>query len=154
MPAICLLAPVPLEHLNDGAIICHSKGKVAFGSCAFEVSRELDAHRGEAPVKVFIYASGDPTSDALEASWTAMFQRWVEVSNGAHPSGMDYRPPSTAKYPADNKGHWAGFWEVSSLRQLSQGERIRTGLFVGFTSGKPYKKNFIPKGPLLAAYEA
>jgi hypothetical protein len=66
---------------------------------------------------------------------------------------MDYRPPS-AKSPADNRGHWAGFWEVSGLRQLSQGERIRTGQFFGFRSGKRYKKNFIPERPLLVAYEA
>ena len=154
MPAICLLAPVPLEHLEDGLHVCQSKGKVAFGSRAFEVFRELDTHRNQMPVKVFIYASGNPTDERLDASWTGNYVRWVEVPTGAHPDGMMYRPPSTAKYPGDNKGHWAGFWEVTGLQKLEPIARIPTGQFVGFGSGKQYKKNFIPKGPLLVAYEA
>jgi hypothetical protein len=153
MPAICLLAPVPLEHLNDGLFVCQSKGKVAFGSRAFEVFRELDAHRNDAPVHVFIYASSDPTSERLEVSWAARYVQWREVPNGAHPDGMTFRPPSTAKYPGDNKGHWAGFWEVEELRQLLPNGRIPTGKFIGFKSGKQYKKNFVPEGPLLVAYE-
>ncbi|MGH9577450.1 MAG: hypothetical protein ACRD3R_08430, partial [Terriglobales bacterium] len=96
--------------MEDGLHVCQSKGKVAFGSRAFEVFRELDAARDGAPVRVFIYASGDPSSERLEASWSGSYVRWVEVPNGAHPDGMTYRPPSTAKYPGDNKGHWAGFW--------------------------------------------
>jgi hypothetical protein len=153
MPAICLLAPVPLEHLEGGLKVCQSKGKIAFGSRAFEVFRELDAHRDTKPVTVFIYASGNLTDERLETSWTGNYVRWLEVSNGAHPDGMTYRPPSTANYPSDNKGHWAGFWEVKDLRKLGPEERIPTGQFVSFKSGKQYKNNFIPEGPLLVAYQ-
>jgi hypothetical protein len=149
MPAVTLLAPVPLEHLRDGAEVCALQGKVAFGSRAWEVFRELDIERNGAPVDVFIYASGDPSSERLEVSWYGRYIGHVEGKNGAHPDGMKFRPPSTGKYPSDNKGHWAVFWEVDQLRELAQEERISTGEFVGHSSGKAYKKNFIPEGPIL-----
>lgn len=37
-----LLAPVPHDHLLDGADVCANRGKVAFGSRAWEVIRRLD----------------------------------------------------------------------------------------------------------------
>ena len=75
--------------------------------------------------------------------------RRLGAAIGAHPDGMRFRPPSTAKYPSDNKGHWAVFWELDQLRQLAPHERIATGIFIGHGTGKQYKKNFIPEGPLI-----
>lgn len=149
MSPIALLAPVPLEHLRDGVSICTAEGKVAFGSRAWEVFRELDNERDGRPVDVFIYASGDLTATRLEISWQGRYIGHVEGKNGAHPQGMRFRPPSTSKNPADNKGHWAVFWEVENLRELQSHERIETGAFIGYRSSKPYKKNFVPEGPLL-----
>ena len=122
--------------------------KVAFGSRAWEVFRELDAERNDAPVQVFIYASGDPDSERLEVSWQGRYIGHVQGKNGAHPDGLRFRPPSTAKYPSDNKGHWAVFWELDQLRQLPPHERIATGAFIGHGTGKQYEKNFVPEGPL------
>lgn len=152
MSPIALLAPVPLEHLQDGAGVCTSEGKVAFGSRAWEVFRELDAERNGRPVDVFIYASGDPAAIRLEAAWHAIYIGHVEGKNGAHPAGMQFRPPSTGKYPTDNKGHWAIFWEVEHLRELQPDERISIELFMGYRSSKSYKKNFVPEGPLLVIH--
>jgi len=149
MPIVSLLAPVPLEHLRDGFNICQSQGKVAFGSRAWEVFRELDVERSGSPVDVFIYASGDPSTEQLEVSWYGRYIGHVEGKNGAHPDGMKFRLPSTGKYPSDNKGYWAVFWEVDQLRELTQDERIPIGEFVGYKTGKSYKKTFIPEGPIL-----
>lgn len=149
MPTVALLAPVPIEHLRDAIAVCEAEGKVAFGSRAWEVFRELDAERHGAPVDVYIYPSGDPKSEKLEASWYGRYVGHVESKNGAHPEGMRLRPPSTAKYPADNKGHWAVFWELDQIRELPAIERISTGDFVGHKTGKQYKKNFVPEGPLI-----
>ncbi len=154
MPAFALLAPVPLVHLRDAVAVREAEGKVAFGSRAWEVFRELDAARNGAPVDVYIYASGDPDSERLEASWYGRYIGHVEGRNGAHPDGMRYRPPSTAKYPSDNKGHWAVFWELDQLRELSASECIPTGQFIGHKTGKQYKKNFVPEGPLIVARKA
>jgi hypothetical protein len=154
MPAISLLAPVPLEHLRSGVDLLNRQRntrerKVAFGSMAWEVFRELDAERNGAPVDVFIYASGDPSAERVEVSWRGRYIGHVESENGAHPNGMQFRPASTEKYPSDNKGHWAVFWEVDQLRELSASERLRVSEFESWAGTKPCKSNFIPRGPLL-----
>lgn len=149
MPNVALLAPVPLEHLIDAVTVCNVEGKVAFGSRAWEVFRELDNERNGVPVNVYIYASGDPSSEKFEASWYGRYIGHVQGKNGTHPEEMIFRPSSTAKYPGDNKGHWAVFWELDELRELEPHERIPTGAFTGYKTDKHYKKNFVPKGPLL-----
>ncbi|SFI61029.1 hypothetical protein [Nitrosomonas sp. Nm34] len=155
MSKVSLLAPVPLEHLIEGVEVCEKQGKVAFGSCAWEVFRDLDmkakrdCNDALFDVDVFIYASGDPNAERLEVSWYGKYIRHVESKNGTHPEGMRFRPPSTGKYSSDNSGHWAIFWEIQQLRQLKQDERYPSGAFIGYTTDKAYKKNFIPKGPLL-----
>ena len=68
---IALLAPVPLVHLEDGANICHEKGKVAFGSRSWEVFRELDELRKKQPVPVLIYASISDAGGLPLVTWTA-----------------------------------------------------------------------------------
>ena len=118
MPNVALLAPVPLEHLIDAVTVCNVEGKVAFGSRAWEVFRELDNERNGVPVNVYIYASGDPSSEKFEASWYGRYIGHVQGKNGTHPEEMIFRPSSTAKYPGDNKGHWAVFWELDELREL------------------------------------
>jgi len=145
---IALFAPVPLEHLEDGGVLCEREGRVAFGSRAWEVFRELDRLREGSPTDVYIYASRTPVP-LLHVSWRAVYIGHVESQNGAHPQGMRFRPPSTAKYPEDNIAYWAVFWEVTELHELSEAERIPVSHFTGFGKPKPYKVGFIPEGPLL-----
>jgi len=149
---IALLAPVPLEHITDGAIVCRDYGRIAFGSRAWEVFRKLDDLRGGKPVDVYIYASHSPGPPSFEISWHGRYIGHVESINGAHPEGMRFRPPSTGKYPDDNLGHWAVFWEVEELRELSPEECIRTGEFCGFDKRNKYKRNFIPEGPIIVEH--
>lgn len=144
-----LLTPVPLEHLRSGVDVCLEQGKVAFGSRAWEVFRELDAKRHGSPVDVFIYASSDQNSISIEVSWRGRYIGHVESKGGAHPDGLRFRPLSTQKNSSDNKGHWAVFWELDQLRELSQEERVPIKDFIGYSSGKKYKKGFIPEGPLI-----
>ena len=145
---VALLAPVPQRHLMAGVAVCHAEGRVAFGSRAWEVFRQLDALRKGLPVDVYIYAShGDPPG-ALEASWHARYIGHVESIGGAHPAGMRFRPPSTAKYQSDNSGYWAVFWEVEHLTQLAVAQRIQVTDLTGFGKPKSYDP-FVPEGPLL-----
>lgn len=146
---VALLAPVPLEHLKDGAIVCEKEGRVAFGSRAWEVFRKLDELRYDLPVDVYIYASHSEGPLRLEVSWHARYIGHVESIGGTHPEGMKFRPPSTAKYEDDNLGYWAVFWEVEQLCELSLEERIPTGGFRGLGKHKPYRRNFVPEGPIL-----
>ena len=146
---VALLAPVPLEHLADGVDVCAEKGKVAFGSRAWEVFRKLDELRKGELVDVFIYASHTGLSGPPEVSWRARYIGHVVSDGGAHPDGMQYRPESTAKYSDDNKGYWAVFWEVESLVQIESDKRIRITDFCGLDKNKHYPKVFVPEGPLL-----
>jgi hypothetical protein len=149
---VALLAPVPLEHLVDGRLVAQQMGHVAFGSRVFELFRQLDALRNGLPADVYIYPSHAGGPRVCEVSWQGVYLRSVESSDGAHPEGMKYRPPSTAKYPADNLGHWGVFWEVADLRELAPADRMSVGQFTGFGKKKPYGHSFPPEGPLLVEH--
>jgi hypothetical protein len=85
----------------------------------------------------------------FEATWHGGYIGHVDGINGAHPSGMRYRPPSTAKYPSDNQGLWAIFWEVEALRQLPPSKRLRLADLTGFGKRRVYGRGFIPEGPMI-----
>lgn len=146
---VALLAPVPLEHLQDGVDVCQKEGKVAFGSRAWEVFRKLDDIRNGLTVDVYIYASHNPSARGFTVTWMAVYIGHVESINGAHLLGMKYRPPSTERYQEDNLGHWAVFWEVEDLHLLTESECVLTGRFHGLDKRKNYGRNFAPEGPIL-----
>src|SRR3712207_1530410 len=120
-----LLAPVPEEHLRSGLDVIAREGKVAFGTRAWEVFYQLDALLNGKTADVLIFASDaqHPLSPP-QVSWRATYLAYIKAKGGAHPEGMRYRPPTTAKYPNDNKGHWALFWEVRDLEELPASERL------------------------------
>lgn len=150
MSAVALLAPVPLVHLMYGKETCDAHGRVAFGTRAWEVFQKLDVIRGNAPVNVYIYASHDRNSDRLEVSWLGRYMHFQSTSNGKHPNAT-LRPSSTHEEDKvfDIKTSWVGFWELDQLESLPNHEHIATGSFVGYESGKLYKRNFVPEGPTL-----
>jgi hypothetical protein len=65
---------------------------------------------------------------------------------------MRYRPLSTGKYPNDNSGHWAVFWEIEELQPLAKEQRMELSSFTGFGKKKPYGHAFPPEGPLLVEH--
>jgi hypothetical protein len=148
LPAhVALLAPVPLEHLQSGRETCQTQGKVAFGSRAFEALHKLTELADGAPADVLIYASDAHQPGPPNVTWRARFVRWVEAKAGAHPQGMQYRPPTTAHYSGDNYGHWYVFWEVSDLRELPPDEHILISELKAVDKNGKLAKNFIPLGP-------
>jgi hypothetical protein len=146
---VALLAPVPLEHLIDGRVTSERVSRVAFGSMRWDFFRDLDQSRKGMPVDVFIYASHTDGYPEPETTWRAKYLRHVESVGGAHPDGMRYRPPSTAKYSDDNSGHWAVFWEVTELEPVSAQQRLQLADLTGFGKKKAYGHPFVPEGPLL-----
>ena len=147
---IALLAPAPKEHLVDGNHTALTMGKVAFGSRAYDVFLKLEQVRGGKPVDVYIYESSEGD---FRVAWHARYLGYVGAVNGAHPDGMKFRPASTAKYPGDNEGgDWLLFWEVESLHEIPEENRVHVGSFTPFGKKKPYGNSFVPRGPMLSKH--
>jgi hypothetical protein len=103
---VALLAPVPEEHLVSALDVVHEHKKVAFRSRSWQLFRQIDELRGDAPADVLIYASHSTVHHSPPTvSWRVKYIGQREASGGAHPDGMTYRPLSTTEYPDDNKGH-------------------------------------------------
>lgn len=152
--AFAILAPIPEEHLHEGARVCTEKGKVAFGSRAWQVFQEVDRERGVQPVEVLIYPSHPLTGGRSKAiaTWRALYIGSVNAKRGAHPDGMTYRPASTNKYETDNSGYWALFWEVGNLRSVGVAGAVKISSLKGLGKKKFYAPDFVPEGPLRIEY--
>ena len=147
---VALLAPVPLAHLIAGAEVVKKNGKVAFGSRAWNVFRQLDALRDGLPVDVWIYASHAQVGGPPKATWRARYIGSVPAtSSGAHPQGATFRPQSATDGGEDKAGHWAVFWEIEDLRELGPQEAMPVTHFQGLDRKARYAKIFVPEGPLL-----
>lgn len=148
--SVSLLTPVPMEHLRSGIDNITTAGKVAFGSMNFGVFRKLDELRSGDDALVLIYAS-DSVEMGLGAvvSWVGRYTSHVESRRGAHPHGKMFRPETTFKYPDDNKGWWAVFYELVELYELGEDLRIKIKDLQSLDKNKPYGKPFIPEGPII-----
>jgi len=151
---LAILAPVPEMHLISGAetiikLIEESSDeiKVAFGSMAFEVFRQIDELRGDKVVEVLIYAS-DLADQPLKsvASWRGLYTGHVASRNGRYPGNKKFRPSSTLT----DKPTWAVFWELQELEALEK--PIAIASLKGLGKKSNYSSRFIPEGPLLIEY--
>lgn len=148
---VALLAPVPEEHLISGRDACAEHGSVSFGSRDFQVFRQLDALLTGEPCDVLIYASWRkiPITGPAQVTWRAKYRSSIDARpDGSPPKGV-IRPISTEKYPGDNKGHWAVYWEVFEIEELPKGGWIPVSLLRGINSTTAYKTTFIPERPLI-----
>jgi hypothetical protein len=145
--SIALLTPVPLQHLVGGREICTREGRVAFGSQAWEVFRELDV-QGGAGTRVLIYASHSDVPGRPRVSWTASYLRYVESKGGSHPERTRFRPPSTIADGEDAAGYWAGFYEVADLQTLAIDDQIAVRDLTD-RRGRRYRRDFVPEGPVI-----
>jgi hypothetical protein len=147
-PEVALLAPVPLEHLKSAYEHFPRGHKIAFGSRAFDVFHEMDNLRKGRAAEVYLYASHSGEMGRPCVTWRARYTGYVDSVDGAHPRDMEFRPPSTLKYPGDNSGYWALFWEVEGLEPLN-GASIPIARLRGYRKKGFYKPTFVPEGPLL-----
>lgn len=149
LPAIGLLAPVPLDYLVDGVEVCRLQGKVAFGTRVWETFVDLKNEAGEG-APVLIYASHAKQNHGPVVTWTGRFARWVAAVGGGHPDGDRFRPPFTQLGDEDRSGYWLGFWEVTDLRELDANSRIPISSLHD-RHGRKYGRGFIPEGPILVS---
>ena len=150
LPAhVALLAPVPLEHLRSGSVVCAKEGKVAFGSRSFDAFAKLRDLADGAACDVLIYASDARLPGPPKVTWMARYVRFVEAKAGRHPDGMKFRPPTTESYSADNHGHWYIFWEVSNLRELPPAEYKAVSSLKSIDGKGKLAETYIPRGPIV-----
>lgn len=142
-----LLAPVPESHLTAGEEVCREQGKVAFGSRAWEVFRELE-NQDDHGLPVLIYASHSELRAGPTVTWIATYAGHVESRGGAHPDGDRYRPSSATGSGEDGAAFWAVFWEVNDLRRLPSDEHIPIRSLRD-RRGRRYGRDFVPEGPIL-----
>jgi hypothetical protein len=142
-PDIALLAPVPLVHLEDGVEVSERKGKVAFGSMAWEFFKKLDEDRGGLAVETFIYASHADVRD-LAVTWHA---RYIGHVTDVEP--RRFRPKSTLE---GDKGGWGVYWLLEGLARLT--EPIPIAELCAYGTGEPFGKGFVPEGPMRVAHGA
>ena len=141
-PEIALLAPVPVGLLEEGERVCEAKGKVAFGTRAWELFRRLDDMRDSMSVDVYFYASRSDKIDRVVA-WRGRYVGHVEGVDGKHPAGRKYRSPLALE---DGSGWWAVFWEVEGLHPI---EPVPMTSLRGYGATKEYGASFVPEGPTI-----
>jgi hypothetical protein len=142
---IAVLAPVPLQHLESGRAVCEREGRVAFGSQMWELFEEID-NEGGAAVPVYIYASHAVTPAVKPCvTWVASYLRYIRSAGGEHPKGRSLRPPSTTD---DAERFWAGFYEVSDLRPLSEDAHVQIANLRD-RDGRIYGRSFVPERPMI-----
>jgi hypothetical protein len=146
-----ILAPVPHKHLESGEPVAEATGYVAFGTAKWELFQKIEADRDGAAIPVLIYPSDNDAavSTSLMVSWWGWYIGHTQSKAGAHIDGMVHRPPSTAKYPADNTGHWPIFWHVKGVRRLAQEKQLPISKVPTIKGG--WRKNAPPRGPELVA---
>ncbi len=153
--AFAILAAVPEIHLLSGVeTIAKLKDessdevKIAFGSMAFELFRQIDQLRNNKAVEMFIYASNPAGDQPLNSkvSWQGLYIGHSPSRNGRYSGKARFRPPSTAT----DKPTWAIFWELQELHPLSS--PIAIASLKGLGKKSNLTSRFIPEDPLLIEY--
>lgn len=145
-----ILAPVPEIHLISGLETCEKEGKVAFGSDAWELFREVDEMRKGSEVEVFIYPSHLDSDKPLlmSAAWHGIYVGQMLSRRGRYPGDKRFRPESTQS----DRPNWAIFWEMENLCELPATERIPIPSFVSASKKITGDRRSLPHGPMLVKY--
>ena len=145
----CLLAPIPVEHVEGAREAFETAGRVAFatgnptsdysGSSTWQLFKDLEQEGEFGKLAVFIHASlsGQPAShphyQGQTASWRATLAGY-ELSKAGKHLRPEERPKSAL---LTDVGPSVGFWVVENLVQLQKSDRIPLAKFRTFRAGKP-----------------
>ena len=118
---VCMLAPVPGEHLETGLNVVQQFGKVAFGSQLIKEFHTWWREYGdELPVLIYASKSGAPSKIFVPGAPTVRWQArlvGVEIGDklGRYPGGDQFRPMTTKDDRAASV-----FWVVRDLKPTQQ----------------------------------
>ena len=141
---VCLITPVPLQHLRSGVMVCEQTGLVVFGTESGMVLTEFSAIvDADHPADVLFYASEDPRSGPPVAKFRGRFDGYRGARAGkADKEWAPHRPPTT-----ETDGAWSSFYAVSALRELDT-PIVLTTLSKRDGKGK-LGSTFYPQGPVI-----
>ena len=140
---ICLLAPVPLVHL-EAASSC-----AVFGTRALDVMAAIDA-RGGTDLPVMFYASHTEDTPIPAATWIASFDSWMTaVGNGGVPSTWRRERPISMIDEDRAGGWWYAFYRVTNLRRAPGSGVVPFSVMRSAVTAKRISDSFIPEGPIL-----
>ena len=137
-----MLAPVPQIHLESAEGL--RDGDVLFGSRLWELFEGDEVTQG---LPLFIVATHPPEKRVpgeAVVEWEAVFERYWRAEHLPRELKR-LRPPSTSW---DREEDWPGFYQVSSLRRLSEEEQVGVSTFKK-RDGDSISRAFVPHGPLL-----
>jgi hypothetical protein len=148
---VCLLAPVPARFLKSALTVCSERGRVTFGTDAWEVFGKLDEEYGTG-IPVLIYPTHpdhdpDKFCDPAYVRFQAVYDRTQKSKGGKHPNPM-LRPSGTIGGEEPDTS-WALFWEVTELKHLSKDSRIAITSLTAEGQKKSLPAGFVPHGPML-----
>ena len=148
--AFAILAPVPKEHLLDAMETCDREGKIALGSEAWELFRQVDELRKGSEVEVLIYPCHADSEKPMrmEASWRGVYVGHQPSRRGRYPGDKRFRPP----FAQTDKPTWAVFWEIRDLIELPDSDYIPMTSLRGLDKKFDYSLRNGTHGPLLIEY--
>lgn len=164
---LCLLAPLPSEHVA-GALAAHDKvGVVALGTgdlekenggvYMFDFFRGIEKMglMGNLPVFIQVSLSGQKAPaqyfEGNKATLTGILLSYDEADASGRHKKPDERPASALK----TDGRLSAFWRIRDLRLLGPHEHVLLGAFkIAQKIGQSYKSgkkiDFTLRGPILA----
>jgi len=137
---IHVLAPVPALHLPSAEATFRARGRVAFGSDAWEFWRKIT----EATVWIVVSATGFPRGglpgiDPGKLIFKSRFAGTTEADRRHRHPDPDLRPAS-----ATGDGAWTLFFEVDGLTRLTPPLSV-----IGLRSLQGIGLQRVPQGPLV-----
>jgi hypothetical protein len=145
-----LLWPLPMLHVQGAVELSRTASKVALGTRATSVLKELEALTGGDPLGVPVYVMAtDLNSDErpLQIAWRAVYLDAVKSSNGGHPEGMRFRWPATLQMPMPGDTHWNAFVHVCSFAALGASGTVPITALRDWVRKELLHEYFIPLRP-------
>jgi hypothetical protein len=142
---VALFTPVPSLHIeDDGLARCRERGRVAFGTRAFQVLRQLERTANGRPVTVYVYASRTGRNPAATHRG-----RYLGHKANSKMTREDWLcRPSSTWVCADDRDQWPTYYFLADLERLAVPIPIRR--FRSLATHRPLV-NHAPQGPILVS---
>ena len=149
---VAILAPVPADLLKSALETCALKGRVAFGTDAYDVFAKVHADYGS-PLPVLIYPTvhyGDPDGMS-RGGYACLLASYLKLTQadkfGRHPD-PSIRPLVTIVGSTPDTA-WQYFWEVEDLQHLATSQHVAVTTLTAIGKRTHLPMGYVPRGPII-----